>query len=459
MSDKFDVLTTVGPGTPTGEFFRQFWLPVAKSAEFEAGGDPIRLLALGERLIGFRDTEGRMGIMDHRCPHRGASLFFGRNEDGGLRCSYHGFKFDVAGRCNDMPSVAVNAHPERLTARAYRVCERNGLVWLYMGSRPTPPPLPVIGVVDDSDAELEIQMFLRECNWLQGMEGDIDAAHLAWLHHGGHDPEKVGDHFTIKWVTSGRTVESKAANTVWGTMEAHHRPDSIDPDYWHYTQQILPSWTIPGQSTFDDEEPVVRFWLPMDDTHAMIFQLSRPQALVDGKSAFHIKMGEVPGALVRMADLLLPNSKDWYGRWRLTPSEENDYFLDRDAQRHGNYTGINGVQIQDKAITESMGPIVDRGYEHLGPTDLMISRTRLRLLKAVEEYAVGGALPATVDDPEITRHVRAGGGHKPADQDWLDYYRERARGVSPRILLNADDGGDREGDGAPWSPTAVGQPS
>ncbi|MFF7521900.1 Rieske 2Fe-2S domain-containing protein [Streptomyces pseudovenezuelae] len=436
MTDPFAKLTQVGPGSPTGEFFRQFWLPIARSSEFEADGAPIRLMALGERLVGFRDSGGRMGIFDHRCPHRCASLFYGRNENGGLRCSYHGWMFDVEGRVTDIPSSANGRVPTRVRAKAYSVRERNGVVWIYMGSRETPPPLPAIGVVAD-DEELEIQMWLRECNWLQGMEGDIDAAHLAFLHHGGHDPEDIGEHFVLKWVTSGRAVETKVVNTVGGTMEAHRRPASFAPDYWHYTQQLLPSWTIPGQNPFEVEEPVVRFWLPMDDTHSMIFQLSRPRALVDGRSAFHSTVGELPGVKVRMADLLQPNNdQDWYGRWRLTPSEENNYYLDRDAQTKGNYTGVQGIQIQDKMITESMGPVVDRTYEHLSASDLMISRTRRRLLKAVDTYATTGDLPPTLDDTELTRGLMAGGGHVPEGTDWLQFYRDvaEAAGADPRIL-------------------------
>ncbi|WP_329351965.1 Rieske 2Fe-2S domain-containing protein [Streptomyces sp. NBC_01261] len=452
-TDTFAKLTQVGPGTPTGEFFRQFWMPIARSKEFEAEGAPIRLMALGERLVGFRDSDGRMGIFDHRCPHRCASLFFGRNEEGGLRCSYHGWKFDVEGRCTDVPSIAGGGVPTRARAKAYSVRERNGIVWIYMGSRETPPPLPEVGVVADED-ELEIQMWLRECNWLQGMEGDIDAAHLAFLHHGGHEPEEVGEHFIMKWLTSGRAVETNVVNTVAGTMEGHRRPDSFAPDYRHYTQQLLPSWTVPGQSSFDAEEPVVRFWLPMDDTHSMIFQLSRPRALVDGKSIFLAPLEKLPGVVVRMADLLQPATDDWYGRGRLTPAEENDYFLDRDAQAKGNYSGVQGIQIQDKMITESMGPVVDRSFEHLSVSDLMISRTRRRLLKAVEVYEATGELPAHLDDPAITRGTMAGGGHVPEGTDWLQYYRDvaEAAGADPRILesdlAEAVGGKSAEGAGA-----------
>jgi phthalate 4,5-dioxygenase oxygenase subunit len=294
-------------------------------------------------------------------------------------------------------------------------------------------------------------MFLRECNWLHGMEGDIDSAHLAFLHHGGHTADQVED-FVARWLITGRAVENKAVDTVWGTMEGHRRPDSCAPDYWHYTQCLLPSWTIPGQSTFATEEPIVRFWLPMDDTHAMIFQLSRPRALVNGKSAFLSKLGKLPGVVVTMSDLLRPNSKDWYGRWRLTPSEENDYFLDRESQQDGNYIGIAGIQIQDKAVTESMGPVVDHDREHLCATDVMISRTRHRLLKAVEAYAASLALPRTVDEPGLARAVRAGGDHLPPGVDWIDFYREKLREAGHVPIVLADDppavNGGRAGEGA-----------
>ncbi|MCD9879276.1 Rieske 2Fe-2S domain-containing protein [Streptomyces guryensis] len=188
MTDPFAKLTQVGPGSPTGEFFRQFWLPIARSSEFEADGAPIRLMALGERLVGFRDSGGRMGIFDHRCPHRCASLFSGRIDNGGLRCSYHGWMFDVQGRVTDIPSSAGRRVPTRVRAKAYSVRERNGVVWIYMGSRETPPPLPVIGVVAD-DEELEIQM------WLRATTGDLPATlddaefTRGLMAGGGHVPE------------------------------------------------------------------------------------------------------------------------------------------------------------------------------------------------------------------------------------------------------------------------------
>ena len=133
LQDSID-LTRVGPGTVMGDFMRQYWIPAAKSTELKADGDPVRLMLLGERLIAFRDSSGRVGVMDHRCPHRCASLFLGRNEQDGIRCVYHGWKFDVTGRCVDMPNVPPEQDfKDRVHAKAYPACERNGLIWVYMG--------------------------------------------------------------------------------------------------------------------------------------------------------------------------------------------------------------------------------------------------------------------------------------------------------------------------------------
>src|SRR5690348_3980738 len=136
-----EILTRVGPGTPMGNLMRHYWLPALKSSELKADGDPVRFLLLGERLIAFRDTSGRIGVMDHRCPHRCASLFLGRNEENGIRCVYHGWKYDTEGNCLDVPNLTSPEFKNRIKAKAYQVTERNGLVWVYMGNRKEAPPL------------------------------------------------------------------------------------------------------------------------------------------------------------------------------------------------------------------------------------------------------------------------------------------------------------------------------
>ena len=165
-------LVRVGPGTVMGDMMRQYWIPAAMSSELERDGAPMRLMLLGERLIAFRDSSGRVGVMDHRCPHRCASLFLGRNEENGIRCVYHGWKYDAEGNCVDMP----NAPPKqdfkhKVRAKAYKTTERNGLIWVYMGARKEAPPLPAIEASMLPEAELQISFVQRECNWLQALEG------------------------------------------------------------------------------------------------------------------------------------------------------------------------------------------------------------------------------------------------------------------------------------------------
>jgi len=421
-----DVLTKVGPGTPMGDFMRQFWLPVAKASEVEVDGAPLRLMVLGEKLIAFRDSSGAVGVLDHRCPHRCASLFFGLNEEGGLRCSYHGWKFDVEGNCIEMPNVLPSQDfSKRVKAKAYKARERNGMIWLYMGPRETPPPLPQIGIVNDEPHDLIIDMTARDCNWLQALEGDIDPSHLSFLHHGKHSVEQVKGDFVGEWITTDARVRDNVVDTGWGVMEGHVRPHGNAPNYWHYSQQLFPTWTMPGQDEMHREHPVVRFWLPIDDEHSMNIQFMLPGGFdPSGQPQFFAKkLAQLPGVRKRSRDFLTPNTTDWYGRWNISPALENDFFMYREVQRHESFTGIEGVQVQDKAITESMGPIVDRTFETLSPADLMIATVRRRLIEAVTKLEAGET-PEIVDKPELYLGAFAGGVRGGDTDDWVALYRK-----------------------------------
>ena len=185
-------LTRVGAGTVMGEFMRQYWIPAIKSNELQRDGAPMRLMLLGEKLIAFRDTQGRVGVMQHQCPHRCASLFLGRNEEDGIRCIYHGWKFDVDGNCVDMPSVpASQDFKDKVKAKAYKVAERNGLIWVYMGPRNEAPPLPMVEATLLPEDQVDIVLVQRDCNWMQALEGDIDTSHFGFLHVGHLDPSEV----------------------------------------------------------------------------------------------------------------------------------------------------------------------------------------------------------------------------------------------------------------------------
>ena len=148
-------------------------------------------MLLGEKLIAFRDSAGRVGVMDHRCPHRCASLFLGRNEEGGIRCIYHGWKFDVAGNCVDMPSLPPPGFKQKVKAKAYKVVERAGVVWVYMGARAEAPPLPAFEILDVPEDEINVSFMQRDCNWLQALEGEIDTSHFGFLHAGHVDPDEL----------------------------------------------------------------------------------------------------------------------------------------------------------------------------------------------------------------------------------------------------------------------------
>src|SRR6202012_911846 len=201
-----------------GNFMRQYWIPALGSGEIEADGPPRRLMLLGEKLIAFRDTQGRVGVMDHRCPHRCASLFLGRNEEDGLRCVYHGWKFDVDGNCVDMASGPDHLDFKRkVKASAYKTVERHGAVWVYMGQRETPPVFPGLEILGLPEGEVNTMCALRECNWLQGLEGDIDPSHFGFLHTGHIQAEELAADHPFRGAVFNRAPELAVTETPWGT--------------------------------------------------------------------------------------------------------------------------------------------------------------------------------------------------------------------------------------------------
>ena len=221
-----EILTQVGPGTPMGELMRQYWIPAAMSSELKADGDPMRLVLLGEKLIAFRDSAGRVGIMDHRCPHRGASFFFGRNEENGIRCVYHGWKYDVEGNCVDQ----ANLPPEmdfkhKVKARAYKIVERNGVVFVYLGERQeAPPPLPAVESTLVPEDQLSIRFTQREANWLQGVEGELDTSHVGIMHFGKVDSGAFQPDSPQQFVVANRAPEYRIQETDYGYIYAAYRP-------------------------------------------------------------------------------------------------------------------------------------------------------------------------------------------------------------------------------------------
>jgi phenylpropionate dioxygenase-like ring-hydroxylating dioxygenase large terminal subunit len=414
-----DLLAHVGPGTPMGGMLRQYWMPAAKSAEFKADGDPVRLKLLGEELIGFRDSAGRVGVMDHRCPHRCASLFFGRNEEGGLRCVYHGWKFDVDGKCLDMANVP--AHQDfkhKVHAKAYKTAERNGLVWVFMGDQANVPALPQIEATLVAESDNNIDMFLRECNWLQALEGDLDTSHIGFL-HGGHRKEDHYDKADVaRYGVIRRDPEYALAETPWGATYGAYRPAGEGKTYWRIGHFMFPFWSITPSAPFG-MQVYARAWVPLDDHHTMSFRIVWREGRLRGISGEGANADAILGNLGR-----LPNTTDWLGRYRLKANKDNDYLMDRAVQRTQTYTGIEGISEQDQCVTESMGPLTDWDFEHLAPSDRMITTARRRLLGALKGFQAG-ARPPMADTPEVYYQARGGYFEAPEGVEMMELYAQK----------------------------------
>ncbi len=429
-----ETLTRVGPGTPMGELMRQYWLPACKSSELVADGTPLRLMLLGEKLIGFRDSAGRAGIMDHRCPHRCASLFFGRNEEGGLRCIYHGWKFDVEGKCLDMPNVPPGRRFEdRIHAKAYKTFERHGVVWVYMGSREVAPPPPMVEATLLPEGEVRVTMTQRDCNWLQALEGDLDTSHFGFLHMGSVKADDLDPANMHRFSVIDRAPDFHVKETDWGTMCGAYRKGDPGSTYWRISHFLFPFWALFPDGTFEDNV-TADAWVPLDDTHTMFVNFAWTKRTAPLRT---LKDGQTIPGLEYKHDLL-PQTDDWLGRGRLASNSMNDHRIDRAAQRTRSFTGVTGITIQDQLATESMGPIVDRTFEHLAPSDAMVARTRQRMLKAVRALAADGVAPPGVDNPEVNLYARSGSFLALEGQDWLDAYNQHMRqSKSPSGVLRA----------------------
>ncbi len=267
-----ETLCRVGPGTLMGNLMREYWVPALLASEVPApDSDPLRVLILGEQLIAFRDTQGQVGLMQNNCPHRGASLFFGRNEDSGLRCVYHGWKFSTDGTCVDMPNEpAESDFKSRVKAVAYPTRERGGIVWAYLGPRSTPPPLPSLEGNMLPDGDWQVSAIQRECNWFQGLEGDIDTSHFSFLHPGSMDLTTQQPGTFSYYMLADRAPRYSVVDTDFGTMYGAFRDTQDGRRYWRVANFLFPFWTMPPQGMLG-HKITARGWVPLDDTHTMFY--------------------------------------------------------------------------------------------------------------------------------------------------------------------------------------------
>lgn len=408
-----ELLCRVGPRTPMGNLFRRFWLPAVMSNELRKDGAPLRLRILGEDLLAFRDSNGQVGIVEAYCSHRGAPLFFGRNEQCGIRCAYHGWKFNVGGECLQIPNASdadSGDMRQRAKITAYVTREANGVVWVYMGERSRMPPFPKFDYACAPEGQAYAARWLQCTSWLQGLEGEIDSSHISWLH-------RDFDSANSKMKSAGAQLATDAApsldirETAMGCTYGARR--NLDGQYfWRQSHWVAPMFSFiphaPG--------PFVSFggraWTPIDDNHVTVFTFGyrndRPfndQELqtIDSGALFppRMKPGKYPLPDGYLIDTFLP-----------VANKENDYEIDRQMQRDVNFSGIWGVHDQDRALAENsrktsgVDPgILDRSREHLVSADKAIVTARRTLLRMVRDLQEG-ADPTFIEDADAFR-VRA----------------------------------------------------
>jgi phenylpropionate dioxygenase-like ring-hydroxylating dioxygenase large terminal subunit len=417
-----ELLCRVGPGTPMGSLMRQYWIPAVRADELPAPDcPPVRIKLLGEELIAFRTTSGKTGLIQNSCPHRGASLFFGRNEEEGLRCVYHGWKWDVSGACLDMPSEPAESNfKSKVHATAYPTQESGGIIWAYMGPREAPPPMPWLEArLLNTDPE-NISMLHRPCNWMQGLEGELDTIHAAFLHWGFNEPGEKGS-FTYYHFKNRDQARFVAKDSEFGASYGCYRPAEDDTYYWRIGHVLFPFYAMQAQGEMGPDVKI-NAYVPMDDDHLLQWELyvrTNGQDRPMRRSPINRGNEPLPSSPTGGRGYI-PQGTGWFDRFVIEQNMANDYLQDREAQRtRQSFSGIPGIRQQDMAVTESMGPIYNRSREHLGTSDAMIIRARRKWIAAARALRDNGVVPPGVDNPEMYIE-RSGEVILPRSVDWWE---------------------------------------
>ncbi len=416
-----DLLTQTGTATPMGTLFRQYWIPALLAEELPANDcPPVRVKLLSERLIAFRDSGGKMGLIDEFCAHRGASLWFGRNEEGGIRCPYHGWKFDVSGQCLEIPSEpAESGLCEKVKLTGYPLVKIGDILWTYMGPKEQQPPLPEWEFATVPAEQTFTSKRWQECNWLQAMEGGIDSSHVSFLHSGSLKTDPLfrgaaGNKYNLQ----DKMPVFEVVESAGGLFIGARRNAEDGKYYWRITPWVMPCFTmVPPRG---DHPMHGHFWIPIDDENCWAWSYDyhpvraltaeERKAMQDGHGV-HVKY--VPGT------------------YRPLANKDNDYLMDREAQRRGDtYSGIEGIGMQDASLQESMGPIVDRTKENLVSTDNGIIMARQRLRKAALALKDQGIRPPGIDPAH--HRVRSAAVLLPSDQAFQDASQDDLR-VRPGV--------------------------
>ena len=408
--DENQLMCRVEGDAPMGQLMRRHWLPALLAEEIaDADGDPVPLRLLGEDLVAFRDSDGRVGIMDRYCPHRRASLVFGRNEDCGLRCLYHGWKVDVEGHVVEMPSEpAASGFAQKVKHRAYAVHEHAGMVFVYMGPRETMPAFTPPPYAPTTEARLAVVKIAIDCNWAQILEGAIDSAHSSTLHSTDMTPARVdgakatGD----AWLRPSTdkaprlVLERSAFGFKYAAIRRPITGANVN-DYVRISVFVSPSTVlIPPNNLYN----VANVNVPIDDTHTMFHFI----AWTEG-----VRNAVDPEGWRRFCGAQVGIDVD--REWRKVRTLSNRYLQDRQAMRLGEFTGIRGIPNQDIAMWETMGPIADRTHDRLGASDLAIVEFRRMMVEAAGAMRDGGTALGAGGD---WSRLRSFEGVVPKATDW-----------------------------------------
>ena len=382
--DENELLTRVGPGTPMGETLRRYWIPALEADELkEPGGPPVRAPLLGENLIAYRDGSGKIGFMQEGCLHRGASLFYGRNEPDGLRCIYHGWKYDVCGNILEVPNAPEgNIYQGKIRLKSYPGRELGGVIWVYMGPPDKMPAIPEFEWIKLPQTHKHIVKVSLDCNYLQGIEGGVDSSHISFLHR------RVGDDEVGALQSQDTAPRLEAQDTNYGFRYGSIRRVKSDngdkKEYVRITPFIMPWYTMtPSESADDQVSRLFHAWVPIDDERTWVYYLKY-----------------CPGRPITENDVSNYVLERGYNFGKVR-NRANDYLIDRKKMHTKGewWAGIDGLLNQDAAVQESAGAIYDRHQEHLVSGDIAVVKVRQILLGAVRAVQAGNNPPAV--DPAI----------------------------------------------------------
>lgn len=405
-----DLLCRVGPGTPMGALFRRYWLPIMHTHELERDEAPVSIRVLGEDLMAFRASDGTIGLTEDKCPHRLAPMYIGRNEENGIRCLYHGWKFDVSGKCVDMPNEpAESTFKNKVTLKAYKVHEHADVVWAYMGDPATTPDFPVYRWTTVPAPNRIKAKWIQDANWMQSLEGGIDTSHASFLHRTFDPMTKATEGAVagapprdLMWRDKAPRLELQPTN--YGFRYAAIRDGGGENDYIRITPHIMPCSSYPP--TTREQNRLWNAWVPRDDESCW---------------AWDVVWNEVrpldPTEVEGLKEVRGYNSYD-PATYRKHGGRHNLWQQDRKAMKTVSWSGIRGIFVQDNAVQEGMGAIVDRTREHLGTADLAIIAARRTYIQAAMNLVNHGVEPPGVTTAGTYADIESLAYVQPRSQVW-----------------------------------------